>query len=115
MLLTDDDALALRCRSLRNLCFQPARRFVHEEIGWNMRITNLQAALGVAQLEKLNKTTARKREIGFRYTELSIFRKNFGENLAFLFRLAGYRAAPATNSRYARQFEQQSVPELRVT
>jgi perosamine synthetase len=33
MLVTDDDALAERCRSLRNLCFQPARRFVHEEIG----------------------------------------------------------------------------------
>jgi perosamine synthetase len=70
MLVTDDDALAERCRSLRNLCFQPARRFVHEEIGWNMRMCNLQAAVGLAQLEKLAQTTARKQQIGHRYTEL---------------------------------------------
>src|SRR5210317_386213 len=37
MVLTDDDALAERCRSLRNLCFEANRRFVHEEIGWNYR------------------------------------------------------------------------------
>src|SRR5580765_2438022 len=54
MVLTDDDRLAERCRSLRNLCFQPGRRFVHEELGWNFRLTNMQAALGVAQLERLD-------------------------------------------------------------
>jgi perosamine synthetase len=70
MLLTDDDHLAERCRSLRNLCFQPPRRFVHEEIGWNMRMCNLQAALGVAQLEKLGRTIARKMEIGRQYAAL---------------------------------------------
>jgi perosamine synthetase len=70
MLLTDDDLLAGRCRSLRNLCFQPPRRFVHEEIGWNMRICNLQAAVGVAQLEKLDRTITRKKEIGRHYTAL---------------------------------------------
>jgi perosamine synthetase len=44
MLVTDDQKLAERCRSLRNLCFQPQKRFVHEELGWNFRMTNLQAA-----------------------------------------------------------------------
>src|SRR6185312_1102755 len=48
MLVTDDDELAERCRSLRNLCFQPGRRFIHEELGWNLRMSNLQAAVGVA-------------------------------------------------------------------
>jgi perosamine synthetase len=52
MLLTDDDGLAERARRLRNLGFQPERRFVHEVLGWNYRMTNLQAALGVAQLER---------------------------------------------------------------
>ena len=33
MVLTDDDRLAERCRSLRNLCFQAKQRFVHEELG----------------------------------------------------------------------------------
>ncbi len=70
MLLTDDERLAERCCSLRNLCFQPHKRFVHEELGWNLRMSNLQAALGVAQLERLDEFVARKRYMGQRYTEL---------------------------------------------
>jgi perosamine synthetase len=70
MVVTDDPAIAERCRSLRNLCFQPNRRFVHEELGWNYRMTNLQAALGVAQLEKLDEHVKRKREIGRLYDSL---------------------------------------------
>jgi len=70
MVVTDDELLASRCRSLRNLCFQPERRFVHESLGWNLRMTNMQAALGVAQLERLNESIARKREMGRRYTQL---------------------------------------------
>jgi perosamine synthetase len=70
MIVTDDEQLAERCRSLRNLCFQPQNRFVHEELGWNFRMTNLQAAMGVAQLERLDEFVARKRRIGQFYTEL---------------------------------------------
>ena len=71
MVLTDDDALAERFRGMRNLCFQPGgRRFVHEELGWNFRMTNLQAALGVAQLERLDSFVERKRLMGARYNEL---------------------------------------------
>lgn len=70
MILTDDDRLAERCRSLRNLCFQPQQRFWHEELGWNFRMTNMQAAVGVAQLERLDEFVARKRRMGRRYTEL---------------------------------------------
>ena len=70
MIVTDDDALAETCRSLRNLCFQPERRFVHERLGWNLRMTNMQAALGLAQLERLDEFVARKRRMGARYTEL---------------------------------------------
>jgi perosamine synthetase len=70
MILTDDEALAERCRSLRNLCFQPQRRFVHEELGWNYRMTNLQAALGLAQLEQWDTFIKRKRSMGQLYTQL---------------------------------------------
>lgn len=70
MLVTDDPALAGRCRSLRNLCFKAERRFVHDELGWNLRMTNLQAALGVAQLERLDEFVSIKRRMGARYTEL---------------------------------------------
>jgi perosamine synthetase len=70
IIVTDDPHLAERCQSLRNLCFQPHQRFVHEELGWNLRMTNLQAAVGVAQLERLDEFVVRKREMGRRYTEL---------------------------------------------
>jgi perosamine synthetase len=70
MIVTNDDQLAAACYSLRNLCFQAQRRFVHERLGWNLRMTNLQAALGVAQLERIDEFAARKRVMGKRYTEL---------------------------------------------
>jgi perosamine synthetase len=69
MVVTDDDALAARLRSLRNLGFHPGRRFHHDELGFNLRLTNLQAALGVAQLTRMEEIVARKREIGRRYGE----------------------------------------------
>lgn len=70
MVVTNDDRLDEDCRSLRNLCFQPEKRFVHERLGWNLRMTNLQAALGVAQLEQLGDFVQRKRHMGTRYNEL---------------------------------------------
>lgn len=70
MVLLDDSQLAERCRSLRNLCFRPERRFVHEELGWNFRMTNLQAAVGVAQLERLDLFVEKKREMGIYYRRL---------------------------------------------
>lgn len=70
MLVCDNPELAERCRGLRNLCFQVKKRFVHEELGWNYRMTNIQAALGLAQLERLDDFVGRKRAIGERYTAL---------------------------------------------
>ena len=69
IVMADDPALAERCRSLRNLCFQK-KRFVHEELGWNFRMSNVQAALGVAQLEHLEEFLMYKRRMGMRYDEL---------------------------------------------
>lgn len=69
MVLTDDDAWAERARSYRNLCFLSNPRFVHYELGQNYRMTNLQAALGVAQLEKIEETVRGKREMAAAYTE----------------------------------------------
>jgi perosamine synthetase len=67
MVVTDDDALAGRLRSLRNLAFEPGRRFLHHDLGFNFRLTNVQAAIGLAQVERIDRTVARKREIGERY------------------------------------------------
>lgn len=68
MVLTDDFQLAEKARSLRNLCFQPQRRFYHEELGFNLRITNMQAALGLAQLERMDSIVKKKRWLGRGYT-----------------------------------------------
>ena len=68
MVVTDDDALAERLRSLRNLGFQPGRRFYHEELGFNFRLTNVQAALGLAQLERMDEIVRRKRDVAAAYT-----------------------------------------------
>jgi len=96
MIVTDDEQLAERCRSLRNLCFLPYKRFVHEEIGWNFRMTNIQAALGLAQLERLDEFVGRKRAMGALYTELfsgmtSIelqqTRTSYAENIYWVFGL----------------------------
>ena len=70
MVLTDDDRIAEKCRSLRNLCFQKDKRFIHEELGWNFRMTNIQAALGLAQIERLDEFIKIKRTMGKRYTSL---------------------------------------------
>ena len=70
MVLTDDDDLAARVRELRNLSFNPERRFVHTTIGWNYRLTAMQAALGLSQLSRMDELLAHKKEIGQHYQEL---------------------------------------------
>ena len=70
MVLTDDARLAERVRSYRNLAFRPERRFFHTETGFNYRMTALQAAVGVAQVEEIEARVTRKRAIGQRYNEL---------------------------------------------
>ncbi|WP_316758662.1 DegT/DnrJ/EryC1/StrS family aminotransferase [Pedobacter aquatilis] len=82
MILTNDDQLAKRCKKLRNLCFEPdGPRFIHHEIGWNYRMTNLQAALGLAQLEKIDSFLVKKRKIGQFYNEKLQFLKAKGFQL----------------------------------
>ena len=58
-----------KCKSLRNLSFSKSyfNRFNHDDIGWNYRLSNLQAALGYGQLENINWILKRKREIGNLY------------------------------------------------
>ena len=77
MVLTDDEALAERCRLFRNLCHKPGHRFVHEELGYNFRMSNIQAAVGVAQLEKIDEHLPMKRHLGAYYTELLSDCKHF--------------------------------------
>lgn len=98
MVLMDDVVLLEKCKSLRNLGFSidPDKRFIHEELGWNLRMTNLQAALGVAQLERIEEFVSKKRWIGKMYQNLlsdieeinlPIKQKYFSENIYWVFAL----------------------------
>jgi perosamine synthetase len=94
MILTDNEQLAERSRGVRNLFFMPERRYVHEEIGSNFRMTNMQAALGCAQLEKIDAHLKRKREIGKYYQdalqdiadiELPVAKTDYTDNIYWVF------------------------------
>lgn len=61
MCLTDNDELAERMRILRDHGMNPNKKYWHDVIGFNYRMTNMQAAVGVAQLEKIEKIIDIKR------------------------------------------------------
>jgi perosamine synthetase len=69
MVLADDGEIAERLRSRRNLAFGSKDRFRHEDRGWNFRLTNVQAAIGLAQLEQIDRFVGRKLEMAAKYNE----------------------------------------------
>lgn len=94
MVVTNDAELAERCRRLRNLSFDAERRYIHEELGWNLRMSNLQAAVGVAQLERIDESLRKKRQIGAWYQDhfrghallqLPLQRMSYAENIYWVF------------------------------
>src|SRR5262249_12647757 len=94
MVLTNNADIAERCRWLRNLAFDAERRYIHHELGWNLRMSNLQAAVGVAQLERIDEFLHKKRQIGAWYQshfrdhpllQLPLERTHYAENLYWVF------------------------------
>ena len=67
MVVTNDPSIAARAASYRNLCFHEERRFYHTELCFNFRMTNLQAAVGVAQLERIDEVIALRRSLASYY------------------------------------------------
>ena len=70
MVITNDDAIAKRAKSLRNLCFQPSRRFLHFEHGYQYRYTNLQASIGLRQVERMKEIIEKKRWVAKAYSDV---------------------------------------------
>lgn len=70
MFVTNSDRIATHARLLKDMAHSPKRRFLHEEIGFNYRMTNMQAALGVAQLEEVEEYVAKKRWMANIYNEI---------------------------------------------
>ena len=68
MVVTDDDKLAERAKWVSYFCFDKERRYYHKEIGFKYPMTNIQAAIGVAQMEYIEETIKRKRDIAYSYS-----------------------------------------------
>jgi perosamine synthetase len=68
MVVTGDATLADRVRLLKDLAHSPKKRFMHEVVGFNYRMTNVQAAMGLAQLEEVEWAVETKRTMAARYT-----------------------------------------------
>ncbi|MEZ3431829.1 MAG: DegT/DnrJ/EryC1/StrS family aminotransferase [Lachnospiraceae bacterium] len=118
MVVTDDEDLAERCRMLRNLCFKRDARYVHDEISDNYRFTNLQAAVGLAQLERLDEFVKRKREMGKYYTEalkgvkglqLPVARTENAENIYWVYGLLLDEDIPADNKKVQKLLSEEGI------
>ena len=67
MITTNNKKLYDKMSSLKNLSFGKIDRFNHDDIGWNYRMTNLQASLGLSQLKRINKIVSLRHKVGLRY------------------------------------------------
>ena len=76
MITTNNKKLFEKSKSLRNLCFGKKDRFNHEDIGWNYRMTNLQASLGVSQLKRIKSIVHKRHLVGKEYFQRLKFNKN---------------------------------------
>jgi perosamine synthetase len=70
MVVTNDEKIAERARLLRDLAHSKERRFLHTDIGFNYRMTNIQASIGLAQFEKIDELVERRRSHAHLYNSL---------------------------------------------
>lgn len=118
MVVTDDEDLAERCRMLRNLCFKKDVRYVHDELSDNYRFTNLQAAVGLAQMERLDEFVKKKRKMGLYYTEhlkeiedfiLPIERTEAAENIYWVYGIVLSKKVKISNQEITRMLNEQGI------
>jgi perosamine synthetase len=70
MIVTDREWVAERARRLRDQAYSPEKRFLHTDVGFNYRMTNIQAAIGLGQLERISELVERRRKTARLYNEL---------------------------------------------
>jgi len=83
MCLTDDEGLYEKMQILRDHGMTKEKRYWHGVVGYNYRMTGLQAALGLAQLKKIDRFIERKREIARLYQELRAIQGSFAISICF--------------------------------
>ena len=118
MVVTDDEALVERCKMLRNLCFRKDVRYVHDEISDNYRFTNLQAAVGLAQLERLEEFIEKKRKMGEYYTkqfqnvkgiQLPIAKTDYAENIYWVYGIVLDKSIDVDNRQMQKLLVQEGI------
>jgi perosamine synthetase len=117
MVVTNDDGLAGRARLHRNLCFMEGRRFYHEELGGNYRMTNMQAAIGTAQTERIEEFVRIKRRNGAAYNRLlkdidliqKPVEKEWAKNVYWMYGVALDEAAGITAEGFADELREKGV------
>lgn len=118
MVVTNDEELAERCRMLRNLCFRKDVRYVHDEISDNYRFTNLQAAVGLAQLEKLDEFVEKKRQMGRYYTRklcdiegliLPVVRTDYADNIYWVYGIVLDKNVNADNKMIQKYLKEEGI------
>jgi perosamine synthetase len=69
MIVTNNEKLAAQARRLKDLAHSPAKRFLHDDIGYNYRMTNVQSAIGLAQFERIDEYVEMRRHNACLYNE----------------------------------------------
>lgn len=93
MLVTNDEEIANKARYLKSLAFGTENKFMHRDIGFGYRMTNIQAAIGCAQLKKIDEIIDKKRKIAHYYNqnlstipELQLpVEKNYAKNVYWMY------------------------------
>jgi perosamine synthetase len=75
MILTDDEKIYKTLLELRNLNFIDRKKYIHSDVGFNFRLTNIQCAIGLGQLQNVNETIYHRKRIAFEYD------KHFSDNV----------------------------------
>jgi len=117
MVLTDNKNYFERAKNLRNLSFGKEKRFVHTELARNYRMTNLQAAVGVAQLKNINKLIKIKRDNAKKYTELLKdvkglqlpVEKNYAKNVYWMYGIVLSESTGFTAENFAKKLAGRGV------
>lgn len=117
MVVTDDDEIAARARSLRDLAHSLERRFWHEEVGYNYRMTNMQAAVGAGQLEAIEVFLDRKRSMARRYGQMLAdvpglqlpVTKEWAENVYWMYAILVEDAFPLTRDELRAELQKRGI------
>jgi perosamine synthetase len=116
MILTKNPTYAKKARSLRNLCFKPEKKFFHTEIGHNYRLSNIQAAIGVAQIKKIEQFIDRKIEMAKLYHQglqgLPIqlpIEKKWAKNIYWMYSLTLNNELPISRTEFSNRMHEKNI------